>query len=397
MESKLKKVRNEILKKYDVSTQNRVFLHKSRELLDIDNINDIQLNSYKDFLQEDVLPEERKSIGLQFLFNSIFPFESTDKKIRVEFKHYSIDEKKYTREEAIALDQSYTIPIRATIELILEERGEIKEQEIYICDMPYMTDTGTFIINGAERVVVSQIHRSPGVIFGYSSRANMFHSRLIPNRGPWLEFEIVKEVMYVRIDRKARLSITSLLKALGIIDTREAMIQTFFETENVKITNNKEKMNELLVDRYLAKDIVEKIQTEGEIEKEEVVFFAGERLYSDNIDRLIELSLKKVELITSESAEHNEVLLNTLEKDMSGSDKEEDSEKKSNIFESSRKEACILPYVLIRGTEPSPSVDVVKEVEAVFFDEHYYSLGSVGRYKINKKFSYDVEGRSYRF
>ena len=388
MAMNLEKVRNQILEKFDVSKRGRVFLHRRAERVDIENINEIQISSYQEFLQEDVDPERRANVGLQFLFNSVFPFTSDDKKVRIEFKQYIIGEKKYTREEAIALDQSYVVPIRAVIELILEERGEIKEQEIYICDMPSMTETGTFIINGAERVVVSQIHRSPGVVFGYSNRANMFHSRLIPNRGPWLEFEIVKDVMYVRIDRKARLSIVYLLKVLGIIRTREDVIRTFFETESVTITDDKEAMIELLADRYFAIDLKEPSEDGTE---EIVIFAAGTKIFANDIDKLMSMSLGSVELVTVDSADRKEVLLNTIEKDMSvGSDKDKDESNK-NIFDLSIEAACFTVFHLIRGSELNASMDAQKEVENIFFDEAYYSLGSVGRYKINKKFAYEKE------
>ncbi len=401
IEESIKKVREDILKKHYLSQYNRVMLWKKKEGFKLSNLNDLQLSSFKDFFQEEIDPHKRKDIGLQFLFNSVFPFKSTDGKVRLEFSHYTIGEKKYSREECVLKDLSCTVPIKASISLILEETGEIKEQEIYICDVPYMTPDGTFIINGAERVVVSQIHRSPGVIFDYNLRANMFHSRLIPNRGPWLEFEIVKDILYVRIDRKARILVSTFFKILDL-NSKEEVIRTFSKTEKISLDGGLEEVKKKLSNRYIVESIKSK--------EEGLLIESGDSILPEVVNSIMDLGLKEIEVVSLEDADLYEIIFNTLNKDTK---------------ELSRKEACSYIYYILRGSEPTFSQLAYNEIicrwkckeceeiydvfdrpdfckkcgadettffqcdKSIFFNSNNYSLGEVGRYRINKKFNYE--------
>ena len=280
----------QFLDKKPVLKQGRVVFAKKEETFKLPYLNDVQVDSFKSFLQENVEPLERKNIGFQNLFTSSFPFVSNDGKVKLEFISYVVEEKTYSVNTAIENDRNYTVPIKAKIRLILEEIGEIKEQEIFICDLPYMTDQGTFIINGVERVVVSQIHRSPGVIFDYNNRALIHHSRIIPNKGPWLEFEILKEVIYVRIDRKTRILLTFFLRALGF-ESNESIVKLFFEKENISI---KDKTAEELKDLLLGRYVFENIDLSSLVEEKEEV-----------VEKVVEKKTKKTKKTRKNSKEES--------------------------------------------------------------------------------------------
>ena len=410
-------LRQEILKKYRSSKHGRVILAKRQEWYSLSNLNAIQLDSYAEFLQEDVATKKRRAVGLQFLFRSIFPFTSADGKVRLEFQEYTFGKKKYTIDECLSRDMTYVVPLRAVISMVLEEKEEIKEQEIYICDLPYMTENGTFVINGAERVVVSQIHRSPGVIFDYNARANMFHSRLIPNRGPWVEFEIVKDMLYVRVDRKARILGSVFFRVLGDDytekDYKEKILKVFMKTEikNLRSIKSKDKIKASLIHRYMAQSLYEEGQGKP-------LIAAGDKIVPEIVEDLLQLNLKEIELVHEDDVEANEVILNTLQKD-------------DGLLTRTRKEACSYIYYTVRGAEPASSKAAYNEIvcrwqcddckaevavfkkptkcpnescpsrkakakacftqcdKSMFFNNNHYSLGEVGRYKINKKFDYE--------
>ncbi|MCH9652304.1 MAG: DNA-directed RNA polymerase subunit beta, partial [Planctomycetes bacterium] len=399
-----------LFKNYSKSKFGRVFLGKTTQKFHLPDLNKIQLNSYRDFLQMEVDKYQRKNFGLEYLFRSAFPFRSNDEKVTLEYDSYTIEEPKIEIKEAIAKDKTHALSVKATIRLILEETEEIKEQETYICDLPYMTEDGTFIINGAERVVVSQIHRSPGVIFEFNERANLFYSRLIPDKGPWLEFEIVKNILYVRMDRKARIPVTTFFRAMGWVET-EKILSEFYTREKTSISED-EKNHKNLIGRYTFTDIVgnsnsdissSKISKNSEESK--VIVKAGSEITNEHIEKIIASGIKEIELIPEDEIEKNEVIINTVERD--------------TIL--TQEQACVYIYTVIRGSEPSnpkaakseiirrwkdkdnnnfydsftkpeiPGVDpsqIVQEDKSIFFNPKNYSLGLVGRYKINKKFNY---------
>ena len=213
------------------------------EVMEIPSLIDIQTSSYERFLQRARLSsgEPPLNLGLEEVFQSTFPIESPNEDMVLEYCGYTLDESalKFDEQECKHKGISYSAPIKAKINLVFLKTGEIRQKEIYMGDIPLMTERGTFIINGAERVVVSQIHRSPGVIFSHEK--GIFSSRIIPYRGSWLEFEIdqKRELIYAKIDRKKRILATMFLRALGY-DSREKIIDTFYKTKKVKITDSRE-------------------------------------------------------------------------------------------------------------------------------------------------------------
>ncbi len=194
-----------------------ISLSKRKKEYEYPNLLEIQLNSFEWFLQKDVPPDQRKDQGLQSVFNSIFPVESPDGKARLEFIEYYVGEPKYTEIDAKELGKTYSVPIKANLRLVIIPTGEMREQEVFFFDLPLMTERGTFIINGVERVIVNQIHRSPGVLFSVDTSSGTISGRLIPQRGSWLEFEIdVKGRIIARIDRKRKIMLGTFLKAAGL-------------------------------------------------------------------------------------------------------------------------------------------------------------------------------------
>ena len=244
------------LSNYAVNDCGRVLLQEREENFADPNLTHAQKKSFhEDFLQENIPPSKRKDIGLQYLFKSSFGFASNNDKIEIHFSHYTIGEKRYTIQQALDLDYTYSVDINATFEVRLKETGEIKEQEIFFCDIPYMTEEGTFIVNGIERVVVAQIHRSPGVIFDYDVRAGLFFSRLIPEKGCWIEFEVSREKIISKIDRKAKIDLGILLTAIGSVKKREDFLRLFCQIETMELSGDLEKDAAILKGRYLATDI----------------------------------------------------------------------------------------------------------------------------------------------
>ncbi len=218
---------------------------KLKERLDLPNLIQLQGQSYDLFLQADVPHEKKKTIGLQAVFNSVFPIEDFNGTASLEFDHYSLESPKYDIEECRSRGMTYASPLKITVRLIVydldEQTGEktvrdIKEQEIWLGEIPLMTDSGSFIVNGVERVVVSQLHRSPGVVFNHDSGKShssgklLYSARIIPHRGSWLDFEFdLKDIIYARIDRKRKFPATILLKALG--KTTKELLNYYFNVE----------------------------------------------------------------------------------------------------------------------------------------------------------------------
>src|SRR5436190_14845972 len=231
----------------------------------------MQRASYRDFLQEEISVKERKIQGLQADFADIFPIINGDESLALEFVQYNLGTPKHTIEEAIDKDGSYSAPLKAVLRLVHRQpSGKPKvltEQEVYLCDLPLMTETASFVINGAERVVVSQLHRSPGVIFEEDEEKNissygmsLFFARMIPYRGAWVEFEFdLNNAIFVPIDKKRKVPATTLLRAMGIVSDSE-ILKLFYPTEKIGVEN---RPAEQVVGRIAAEDIVEK--SSGEI------------------------------------------------------------------------------------------------------------------------------------
>src|SRR5689334_9782512 len=252
----------------------------------------MQKSSMAEFLQVNVPPEKRKIVGLQAAFMDVFPVSNNDESLTIEFVSYELGESRYTVDEALAKDGVYSAPLKATFRILhREESGKVKqiaEQDVYICDIPLMTENATFVINGAERVVVSQLHRSPGVIFEEDEEKKissygkkLFFARIIPYRGAWVEFEFdLNNALFVRLDKHKKLPATVLLRAMGL-ETDEEILRVFYDSETLPVEGAK---GEALAGRVLAADIV--LKSSGE-----VLFEANRELTREN---LAQLHAKKV-------------------------------------------------------------------------------------------------------
>ncbi|HOJ27988.1 MAG TPA: DNA-directed RNA polymerase subunit beta [Spirochaetota bacterium] len=330
------------------------------------NLIENQTESFKWFLQKDVAPSKRKNQGLQAVFLETFPIVSPNDDIELEFVEYELGEPKYNVQECKERDVTYAAPLKATIRLIKKDTMEVREQSVYMGDIPLMTESGTFIINGAERVVVNQLHRSPGIFFFWDEIERMYSARVIPDRGSWLEFEMdAKGLIVARIDRKKKFPATIILKALGY-NTNEEIIKLFYDTK--KITLAEEKDYEFLKNKRVASDVINP-------ETGEVLLEAGERITIDYIDILRDEKIKVVEVIEFPKNKDDAYLITSLEKDDC----------------KSSEEALLKLHQMLRPGEPT-NIDNAREIfNRLFFDPRTYSLGGVGRYKINKKFGFDMK------
>ena len=356
---------------------------QSKEVLEIPNLIEIQLDSYERFLQKKRLDqgEPLESEGLQSVFESTFSIESQNGDMILQFENYTYDECKYTEIECKEKGLTFALPLKAMIDLIFTETGEIRRKVLYMGDIPQMTGRGTFIINGAERVVVSQIHRSPGVIFNYETKEGMHTARIIPDRGSWLEFELEnkKELLYIRIDRKRRILATLLLRAIGF-ETRDEIIKLFYKTKKVSLSEDVI-VQGTLNGKHTAKAYFGK-------EENEKLVKAGERLIPTTLDTLLRAGHNKLEIIDFEAADslNSTVIINCLEK--------EDFVKnpdKPFKDEPSREDAVTRIYSIIHPGEPTTLENAERDLSTLFFDTRRYDLGEVGRYKLNKRFDYSEE------
>lgn len=374
-----------------------------KDFMPLPNLVDIQLSSYESFIQRERLSkgEEPLNQGLQEVFTSTFPITNQDESMTLEFESYSLDFDNIKNSEIECKKKgiTYNVPLKANISLILNESGTIMQKEIYMGDVPLMTDRGTFIVNGAERVVVSQIHRSPGVIFQHDK--GVYSSRIIPYRGSWLEFEIdqKKELIYAKIDRKKKILGTVFLRAISDpekdgfdFSTREKIINCFYTTEEVEVAAEA-KDREGLRDRVLAAPVTFKNE-EGE---EKVLFRAGHKLQSHDVDELVANEITKIRLIEfnarkdkKEKDETNpsldsEIIVNCFDKEEILFSKEGVP---ADIVEPSKEDCIAKVYEVLRPGEPTTFENAEKEINSMFFSNRRYDLGKVGRYKLSKIFGY---------
>ncbi len=352
-----------------------------QDVMDLPNLVDIQLSSYERFLQRETLREGKplNVQGLEEVFQSVFPIESPNGDMLLEYTHYTLEEDsiKLGEQECKQKGVTFAVPIKARINLIFQETGEIRQKDIYVGDIPLMTDRGTFIINGAERVVVSQIHRSPGVIFSHEK--GVYSSRIIPYRGSWLEFEIdqKRELIYAKIDRKKRILGTLLLRALGY-STREEIIELFYATEKAEIAEgHKESLN----GRVLSKAVFI-----GEGEERRKLYRAGDKLHPHDVDELIHSGVTEVEVIDfkDENSLNSPILLNCFEREEVKFTRDD-----ADVDEPTKEDALIAVYSVIMPGEPITLESAEKDLNSMFFSSRRYDLGKVGRYKLNKKFDYE--------
>jgi DNA-directed RNA polymerase subunit beta len=344
---------------------------------------EVQLKSFQDFLQLDTPPEKRKNEGLYKVFTENFPIADTRNNFVLEFLDYYIDPPRYSIEECIERGLTYNVPLKAKLKLYCtdpdHEDFETKFQDVYLGAIPYMTPKGTFVINGAERVIVSQLHRSPGVFFGQSLHANgskLYSARIIPFKGSWIEFATdINSVMYAYIDRKKKLPVTTLLRAIGF-ETDKDILEIFNLAEEVKVSKAGLKR---LIGRKLAarvlKSWVEDFVDEdtGEvvsIERNEVIIDRETILENEHVDEIVESGSPTI-LLHKEDASMSDygIIYNTLQKDPSNSEKE----------------AVLYIYRQLRNAEPADDASAREVIQNLFFSEKRYDLGEVGRYRINKK------------
>ena len=344
---------------------------------------EVQLKSFRDFLQLDTPPEKRNNEGLYKVFAENFPIADTRNNFVLEFLDYYIDPPRYTIEECLERGLTYSVPLKAKLKLYCtdpdHEDFATVIQDVYLGPIPYMTEKGTFVINGAERVVVSQLHRSPGVFFGQSTHANgtkLYSARIIPFRGSWIEFATdINNVMYAYIDRKKKLPVTTLLRAIGLESDKD-IIEIFGLAEEIKVTkeNLKKAVGRKLAAR-LIKTWVEDFVDEdtGEVmslDRTEVIIDRETELTEDHIQEILDSGAQTI-LLHKEDANSSDysIIFKTLEKDTSNTEKE----------------AFQYIYRQLRNAEPPDDASAREVITNLFFSEKRYDLGEVGRYRINKK------------
>ena len=344
---------------------------------------DVQLKSFRDFLQLDTPTEKRKNEGLYKVFAENFPIADTRNNFVLEFLDYYIDPPRYTIEECLERALTYSVPLKAKLKLYCtdpdHEDFATVVQDVYLGPIPYMTDKGTFIINGAERVVVSQLHRSPGVFFGQSTHANgtkLYSARIIPFRGSWIEFATdINNVMYAYIDRKKKLPVTTLLRAIGLESDKD-IIEIFGLAEELKVnkTNLKKAVGRRLAARVL-KTWIEDFADEdtGEvvsIERNAVILDRETVIEEENLQEILESGVQTI-LLHKEDANVNDysIIFNTLQKDTTNSERE----------------AIQYIYRQLRNAEAPDDASAREVIQSLFFSEKRYDLGEVGRFRINKK------------
>ena len=350
---------------------------------------DIQIKSFQDFFQLETKSDERNEEGLFNTFKENFPISDTRNQFVLEFLDYFVDPPRYTIQECIERGLTYSVPLKARLKLFCNdlehEDFETIVQDVFLGTIPYMTPSGTFVINGAERIVVSQLHRSPGVFFGQSFHANgtkLYSARVIPFKGSWIEFATdINSVMYAYIDRKKKLPVTTLFRAIGFEHDRD-ILEIFDLAEEIKVTKTglKKILGRKLAARVLKSWIEDFVDEDtGEvisIERNEIVIDRDTILEKEHIDEIIEAGAKNI-LLHKVDAHMSDyaIIYNTLQKDPTNSEKE----------------AVEHIYRQLRNAEP-PDEDTARGIiDKLFFSDQRYNLGEVGRYRMNKKLGLDVE------
>ena len=348
---------------------------------------EVQLKSFKDFLQLDTPPELRKNDGLYKVFSENFPIADTRNNFVLEFLDYYIDPPRYSIEECLERGLTYSVPLKAKLKLFCtdpdHEDFDTVIQDVFLGPIPYMTNNGTFVINGAERVVVSQLHRSPGVFFGSSVHANgtqLYSARIIPFKGSWIEFATdINNVMYAYIDRKKKLPVTTLLRAIGY-ETDKDILEIFDLAEEVKVTreNLKQYVGRKLAARVLKSWVEDFVDEDtGEvvsIERNEVILDRERVVDEDAIELILSSNVPTILVHKDDSQEEGRssdysTIFDTLQKDITNSEKE----------------AVLYIYRQLRNADPADDASAREVINNLFFSDKRYDLGEVGRYRINHK------------
>ena len=366
----------------------RISFASSKILLEYPDLLEVQLKSFKDFFQLETTPENRKNEGLYQVFQEIFPIEDTRNNYKLEFIDYFVDPPQYSIDECLERGLTYNVPLKAKLRLSCSdpehEDFDTKIQDVYLGNIPYMTPGGTFVINGSERIIVSQLHRSPGVFFGQSVHANgtkLYSARIIPFKGSWIEFATdINNVMYAYIDRKKKLPVTTLLRAIGFNSDKD-IIDIFGLADEIEATPENLKKNEgrKLAAKVLKtwfEDFVD--EDTGEVipvERTVPIVERGEILGEDTIEKLADTEVKTI-LLQKEDANVNEyaIIYNTLQKDPTNTETE----------------AINYIYKQLRNSEPPDEATARDVIDKLFFSEKRYDLGDVGRYRLNKKLNLSI-------
>ena len=375
-------------KKLATNNSQRVNFSTAKDVAGFPDFLDIQLKSFEDFFQLETRPDQRKNEGLYRTFAENFPITDTRNQFVLEFLDYFVDSPRYSIEECIERGLTYSVPLKARLKLYCtdpeHEDFETVVQDVYLGTIPYMTPSGSFVINGAERVIVSQLHRSPGVFFAQSYHANgtkLYSSRIIPFKGSWIEFATdINSVMYAYIDRKKKLPLTTLLRAIGYERDKD-ILEIFDLAEEVKTTkaNLKKALGRTLAARVLNtwhEDFVD--EDTGEvvsIERNEIVLDRETILEKEHIEEIVDSGVKTI-LLHKEDGQSQDyaIILNTLQKDPTNTEKE----------------AVEYIYRQLRNAEPPDEETARGIIDKLFFSDTRYSLGEVGRYRLNKKLGLDI-------
>ncbi len=370
------------------ATNKRINFATSK-ILEYPDLLEVQLKSFRDFFQLETTPENRKNEGLYQVFQEIFPIEDTRNNYKLEFIDYFIDPPQYSIEECLERGLTYNVPLKAKLRLSCtdpeHEDFDTRVQDVYLGNIPYMTPAGTFVINGSERIIVSQLHRSPGVFFDQNMHSNgtkLYSARIIPFKGSWIEFATdINNVMYAYIDRKKKLPVTTLLRAIGynadkdIIDIFDLADEIEVTPENLEAGKGRKLANNVLKTKF--EDFID--EDTGEVtpvERIEIIVKRGEILDDATIEAILEAEEKSILLQKDEanSAEYA-IIFNTLQKDPTNTEIE----------------AVNYIYKQLRNSEPPDESTARDVINKLFFSEKRYDLGNVGRYRLNKKLGQTID------
>ncbi len=376
----------------------RISFASTKNVLDCPDLLEVQLKSFKDFFQLDSTPDNRRNEGLFQVFQEVFPIEDTRNNYRLEFLDYFIEPPKYSIDECLERGVTYSVPLKAKLRLSCNdpehEDFETKIQDVFLGDIPYMTPGGTFIINGSERIIVSQLHRSPGVFFGQSMHANgtkLYSARVIPFKGSWIEFATdINNVMYAYIDRKKKLPVTTLLRAIGYSSDKDIIsiydLADEYEITPENLEANKGRLFAAKVLKVWTEDFID--EDTGElipIERSEDIIERGEELNDETIEKLNAMlesgcnnNVTTILLQKEDNeAKEYEIIFNTLKKDTTNTEIS----------------AVNYIYKQLRNSEPPDDATAREVIDKLFFSDKRYDLGIVGRYRLNKKLGLDIDSQ----
>ena len=370
----------------------RINFSSTQTRFDYPDFLEVQVKSFKDFFQLKTTPDNRKSEGLFRVFEENFPITDTRNNFVLEFIDYQVDPPRYSIQECVERGLTFSVPLKAKLKLYCtdpeHEDFDTVVQDVYLGTVPYMTNRGTFIINGAERVIVSQLHRSPGVFFGQSLHANgtkLYSARIIPFKGSWIEFATdINSVMFAYIDRKKKLPVTTLLRAIGYESDKD-VLEIFDLADEIKVSKSglKKVVGRRLAARVLKSWVEDFVDEDtGEvvsIERNEVIIDRETIIEEDHIDEILESGVKTILLHKDDQNQQDfAIIYNTLQKDPCNSEKE----------------AVLHIYRQLRNAEPPDEATARDVIDKLFFSDKRYDLGEVGRYRINKKLGLNVDSEN---